>query len=147
LRLLGRRLEEFHVDIGGEKRRCSFALVSKVRNYGGDFEIARSVRLFDDRFEVVLFEGRYMARYLKHFAGMMLNRLGAMKGVAVLRTDCVTLSGPQDRRVYVQIDGESAGCLPARDPHRARRPDPADAAGVRRVGHLQATAAGMSLNR
>jgi diacylglycerol kinase family enzyme len=113
LRLLGRRLEEFQVDIGGEKRRCSFALVSKVRNYGGDFEIARSVRLFDDRFEVVLFEGRYTLRYLKHFAGMMLNRLGAMKGVAVLRTDCLSLSDPQDRRVYVQIDGEFAGHLPA----------------------------------
>ena len=26
-----------------QKQRCSFALVSKVRNYGGDFEIARSV--------------------------------------------------------------------------------------------------------
>jgi diacylglycerol kinase family enzyme len=113
LRLLRRRLEEFQVDIGGEKRRCSFALVSKVRNYGGDFEIARSVRLSDDRFEVVLFEGRYTARYVKHFAGMMLNRLSAMKGVAVLRTDRVSLSDPEDRRVYVQIDGESAGCLPA----------------------------------
>ena len=113
LRLLGRRLEEFHVDIAGQKRPCSFALVSKVRNYGGDFQIARSVRLSDDRFEVVLFEGRYTARYLKHFAGMMLNRLSTMKGVAVLRADCVSISDPQDRCVYVQIDGEFAGRLPA----------------------------------
>ena len=113
LRLLGRRLEEFQVDIGGEKRQGSFALVSKVRNYGGDFQIARSVRLSDDRFEVVLFEGRYTARYLKHFAGMMLNRLSTMKGVAVLRADCVSISDPQDRCVYVQIDGEFAGSSPA----------------------------------
>lgn len=113
MRLLGRRLEEFHVDIGGQKRLFSFALVSKVRNYGGDFEIARSVRLSDDRFEVVLFEGRYTARYVKHFAGMMLNRLSAMKGVAVLRADRVSISDPQDRCVYVQIDGEFAGRLPA----------------------------------
>jgi diacylglycerol kinase (ATP) len=113
LKLLGRRLEEFDVDIAGERRRCSFALVSKVRNYGGDFEIARSVRLSDDRFEVVLFEGRHPARYLKHFAGMMLNRLDRMKGVAVLRADCVSLSDPQDRCVYVQVDGEFAGRLPA----------------------------------
>jgi diacylglycerol kinase family enzyme len=113
MRLLGRRLEEFHVDIGGEKRLSSFALVSKVRNYGGDFEIARSVRLCDDQFEVVLFEGRHMARYLCHFAGMMLNRLSTMKGVSVLRADCVMLSDPQGRCVYVQIDGEFAGRLPA----------------------------------
>jgi diacylglycerol kinase family enzyme len=113
LRLLGRRLEEFHVDTGGQKRQCSFALVSKVRNYGGDFEIARSVRLFDDRFEVVLFEGRACARYVKYFTGMVLNRLSGMKGATVLRADWATLSGLADRRVYVQIDGESAGCLPA----------------------------------
>jgi diacylglycerol kinase family enzyme len=113
LRLLGRRLEEFHADIGGETRRCSFALVSKARNYGGDFEIARSVSLFDDRFEVVLFEGQPSMRYVKYFAGMMLNRLSGMKGVTVLRTGCVTLSDPENRPIYIQIDGEGAGHLPA----------------------------------
>jgi len=50
---------------------------------------------------------------VKHFAGMMLNRLSVMKGAAVPRADCVSLSDPQDRRVYVQIDGEFAGRLPA----------------------------------
>jgi diacylglycerol kinase family enzyme len=54
-----------------------------------------------------------MARYLSHFAGMMLNRLSTMKGVAVLRADSISLSDPQDRCVYVQIDGEFAGRLPA----------------------------------
>lgn len=111
--LLGRRFAEFQTEIRGEKRRCSFALVSKVRNYGGDFEIARSVSLFDDQFEVVLFEGRPSVHYVKYFAGILLNRLSRMKGVTVLRADCVTLSDPEERRVYVQIDGESAGCLPA----------------------------------
>ena len=111
--LFGHRLAEFQAETGGRKRPCSFALVSKVRNYGGDFKIARSVSLFDDRFEVVLFEGQPFARYVKYFTGTLLNRLSGMKGVTVLRTDCVTLSGPEDRRVYVQIDGECAGCLPA----------------------------------
>jgi len=113
LRLLGRRLAELQAEIGGQKRPCSFALVSKVRNYGGDFEIARSVSLFDDRFEVVLFEGQPGARYVKYFTGVMLNRLSGIKGVTILRADGVTLAGPEDRRVYVQIDGECAGCLPA----------------------------------
>jgi diacylglycerol kinase family enzyme len=113
LRLLGHRLAEFQTEIRGQQHPCSFALVSKVRNYGGDFEIARSVSLFDDRFEVVLFEGQPSARYVKYFTGVMLNRLNGMKGVTVLRADCVTLSGPGDHRVYVQIDGELAGQLPA----------------------------------
>ena len=34
-----------------------------------------------------------------------------MKGVTVLRADCVTLSGIEDRRGFVQIDGDCAGRL------------------------------------
>jgi diacylglycerol kinase family enzyme len=111
--LLGRRLAEFDVEIGGRQQRCSFALVSKVRNYGGDFEIARSVSLFDDRFEVVLFEGRSTIRYVKYFGGLMLNRVEGLSGVTVLRERCLRLSHPEDERVYVQVDGELAGHLPA----------------------------------
>lgn len=111
--LLGRRLAEFRVEMNGATRQCSFALVSKVRNYGGDFEIARDVSLFDDRFEVVLFEGRSTLPYVKYFGGLMLNRLNGMKGVTVTRAQCLRLTMPEDRRVYLQIDGELAGHLPA----------------------------------
>jgi diacylglycerol kinase family enzyme len=111
--LLGRRLATFEVKIGGEAHRCSFALLSKVRNYGGDFEIARSVSLFDDDFEAVLFQGRTSFGYLKYVVGMALNRLSGMKGVTVIRADRMSVSCPEDSRVYIQVDGESAGHLPA----------------------------------
>ena len=111
--LLGRRLAEFQVEVNGLHRKCSFALASKVRNYGGDFEIAREVSLFDDRFEVVLFEGRSSVRYVKYFAGLMLNRVEGMKGVTVARARCLRLLSPEGQRVYIQIDGELAGHLPA----------------------------------
>jgi diacylglycerol kinase (ATP) len=111
--LLGRQLAEFEVEIAGERRRCSFALLSKVRNYGGDFEIARSVTLLQDQFEVVLFEGATATRYVKYFAGMALNRLAGMGGVTVMRADRVTISPVGGQRAYVQIDGELGGKLPA----------------------------------
>jgi diacylglycerol kinase family enzyme len=111
--LLGKRLGQFTVEVGGKRSECSFALISKVRNYGGDFEIARSVNIMDDEFEMVLLEGRNTLRYVKYFAGMVLNNLAGMKGATVVRSDRVTVSGPSDARIYVQIDGECAGCLPA----------------------------------
>jgi diacylglycerol kinase family enzyme len=111
--LLGRRLSEFEVEVDGRKHTCSFVLVSKVRNYGGDFSIARSVSLLDNQFEVVLFEGRSTLRYVKYFAGLAFNRISGMKGVTVLRASRVVASAPHDSRVYVQIDGEYAGHLPA----------------------------------
>src|ERR1700723_3775041 len=83
--LMGRRLEEFSVNIDGRDYGCSFALESKVRNYGGDLEIARDTSLFDDQFEVVLFQGQNSVRYVKYFVGVVMNRLQGMKGVRIIR--------------------------------------------------------------
>ncbi len=41
----------------GREFLVSFALASRVRNYGGDLEIAPTISLLDDEFELVLFEG------------------------------------------------------------------------------------------
>jgi diacylglycerol kinase (ATP) len=112
-KVLGRRFPEMAVEADGHRYRCGFALLSKVRNYGGDFEIARHVSLFDDEFELVLFEGQSSIRFLKYFAGLAINRLHGMAGVINIRARQVTLTGPEDARVYVQIDGELAGRLPA----------------------------------
>ena len=111
--LLGRRLPQFRVEIDGRPRECSFALLSKVRNYGGDFEIAKRVTLLDDEFEAILFQGRTSLPYVKYFAGMTLNRLYGLKGVEVLRCRRAALSCPGNSSVFVQIDGEFAGRLPA----------------------------------
>ena len=111
--LIGRLLPQIRVDSGGRQFECSFALLTKVRNYGGDFEIAREVTLLDDRFEMVLFEGRTSTRYVAYLAGLALRRLDRMPGVTMLRTASATLTCPEERRVFLQIDGEPAGYLPA----------------------------------
>ncbi|MBV9745692.1 MAG: hypothetical protein JO099_18165 [Acidobacteriia bacterium] len=51
---------------------------------------------------------------MKYLAGVMTNRLRGMKGVTISRAECVTFSAPEDQRIYVQVDGEYAGHLPAR---------------------------------
>ncbi len=111
--LMGRHLEEFTVAIDGAIYRCSFALVSKVRNYGGDLTIARDTSLFDDEFEVVLFEGENSLHYIPYFMGVVFNRLRGMKGVTIRRAAKLTFQPGRDARVYVQVDGEFAGHLPA----------------------------------
>jgi diacylglycerol kinase (ATP) len=108
-----RRYPEFEVESAIGRRMCSFALVSRVKNYGGDFEIARSASLLDDGFEAVMFEGRHALPYLKYFCGMIIGRLGAMRGVTFLQAKKLRVSHPTDSRVYIQCDGEYAGRLPA----------------------------------
>ena len=108
-----RRLPEFKVIVDGIEHRASFALVTRVRNYGGDLEIARSVRLTSPDFEVVLFSGSLAPVYLKYFAGVGLNRLNGMSGVQVLRATTVEVREP-DAAVFAQLDGEAAGPIPGK---------------------------------
>ena len=109
---LGRQLEQFDVRIGDTSFRCSFALASRVRNYGGDIQIATTASLLDDSFEVVLFQGASAFRYLKYLAGVLTRRHSSMKGVSILRSGRIDFSAPPESRVYAQVDGEYAGRLP-----------------------------------
>ena len=108
-----RRLPEFDVLVDGRPYRASFALVTRVRNYGGDLEIARRIRLTAPDFEIILFSGSLAPVYLKYFAGVALNRLPSLSGVHVLRGQTVEVSRP-DAPVFIQLDGEAAGPIPGR---------------------------------
>lgn len=109
----GRRLPEFTVEAEGRSYRGSFALVSRVRNYGGDLEIAPTISLLDDEFEIVLFEGSSSLPYTKYFLGVLAHRIRGMRGITILRARKVLFSGAEQGKVYVQVDGESAGVIPA----------------------------------
>lgn len=110
---LGRPFPEFDVEVEGQRYRTSFALASRVRNYGGDLEIARNVTLMDDHFELVLFSGSSSFRYLRYMAGVVTGKLEQIPGVTILQTSGVRLFAPDDQRIYSQVDGEYAGPLPA----------------------------------
>lgn len=89
--------------------QCGFALISRVRNYGGDLEIATGASLAHDDFEIVLFEGSNPLRYLWYMLGVSMKRVKNMAGVHTLRGGRVELIGD----VHLQVDGEYAGRLPA----------------------------------
>ncbi len=108
-----RRLEQLRVRVDGETYECSFALVSRVRNYGGDFVIAPDANLASDDFSIVLLEGEQGLVYLRHLAGVVTQQLRHMPGVRFLRARNVELL-PTDLPVHLQADGEYVGLLPAR---------------------------------
>jgi diacylglycerol kinase (ATP) len=112
-RKFGRALPELTVEAEGRTFRVSFALASRVRNYGGDLEIAQSISLFDDHFELVLFEGANSFAYVKYMLGVLLRRHHGMRGVTILNTAKAVFTNPDDARIHLQVDGEYAGLLPA----------------------------------
>jgi len=100
----------FDARINGDVYRCGFALASRVRNYGGDLEIASGASLIHDDFEIVLFEGSNPLRYMWYMLGVGLHRVQGMRGVHTVRSGQVEMTGD----VHLQVDGEYAGRLPAR---------------------------------
>jgi len=105
---IGQRVVQLEARVNGALYRCGFALVSRVRNYGGDLEIARGASLLKNDFEVVLFEGSHPLRYLAYMMAVGLKQVQKMPGVHTIRAEHLELSGS----VPVQVDGEYAGRLP-----------------------------------
>jgi YegS/Rv2252/BmrU family lipid kinase len=108
-----RPLREFDLTIDGRRYRASFALMSRVRNYGGDLEIARGASLLSNDFEVVLFRGAQSIRYIPYLLAVVAGQANRMPGVTVVRGCSVTCEPVQGMDIYSQIDGELAGKLPA----------------------------------
>lgn len=106
---LGQRLPEFTANVNGQPWRLSFALLSRVKNYGGDLEIARHADIRMPKLALAAFEGRSSFRYLKYFGGVVLNRLNGMRGVRLELMDQMTVEEEPDGGPDLHVDGEYAG--------------------------------------
>lgn len=100
---------QFHAKIDDRETQHGFVLASRVRNYGGDMEIASQASLLSNDFEVVLFEGSNPLRYAAYMTAVTLRQVKSMPGVRSVRAQRVEFSGS----AHLQIDGEYAGRLPA----------------------------------
>lgn len=113
-RQLGGRLPLFRVRVSGREYRCSFALFSRVRNYGGDLAIARRANLLEDRFAIVLFSSESTFVYVKYLSGVVFNSLDHMDGVHVLEAASAEVEPLAGDSLDLQLDGEHAGFGAAR---------------------------------
>jgi diacylglycerol kinase (ATP) len=111
---VGSRLPEFTVEANGCEFRASFALLSRVRNYGGDLEIAPTISLLDDEFEMVLFEGESSLGFLKYMLAVVVHQQQKMQGITILRTRQAEISSAPGQKIHLQVDGEYVGIAPAR---------------------------------
>ncbi len=107
-----RPLTEFEVTVDGKSYQASFALISRVRNYGGDLEIARGASLLRNEFQVVLFRGTHSLRYLPYLAAVGLRFAERMSGCTFVYGRSVTCKAPKDQGIFAQVDGELVGKLP-----------------------------------
>lgn len=110
---LHRKLEPFLIRVGGETHECTFALLSKSRVYGGHLAITPNAHPFRDEFDVVLFHGQSPLRYVSYLAQIAARKLDQLPDVSFHRTSQAEFFPLNSDRVYVEVDGEVAGRLPA----------------------------------
>lgn len=106
-----RPLTEFEVNVDGKKYEASFALISRVRNYGGDLEIAKRASLLRDDFEVVLFRGTQSYQYLPYFVGVAIGQTAKLSGCTMVHGRTVSCHSVAGKDVFAQVDGELVGKL------------------------------------
>ncbi len=102
---VSRRVPSFEICVDGQRRTCGFALMSRVRNYGGDLEIASRASLRNDDFHVVWFEGNNPLRYMGYMLTVAARQVLRMPGVHHARARSVEIAIPAP----AQIDGEYLG--------------------------------------
>jgi diacylglycerol kinase (ATP) len=102
----------FQLTINGQSYSATFAVISKVRNYGGPFQITPQADLFSDEFDICLFEGRSRWRYLHYLWHAAMGRHASLPDVRYLKAKAVEALG--DSNILFQVDGELAGTLPQR---------------------------------
>jgi diacylglycerol kinase (ATP) len=106
-----RPLTEFEVTVDGKQFEASFALISRVRNYGGDLEIAKGASLLRDDFQVVLFRGKQSLQYLPYLVGVAFGQTAKLAGCTFVHGRTVHCHAVRDRDVFAQVDGELVGKL------------------------------------
>ena len=97
------------VRVNGRSTRCGFALAARVRNYGGDLQIAGGASLLNDEFELVTFQGSNPLRYALYFLSLAPRQVQNMPGVQTVHARRIELRGS----AHVQLDGEYMGDAPA----------------------------------
>jgi diacylglycerol kinase family enzyme len=96
------------ITIDGVAHEATFAVVSHVRHYAGDWIIAPGASPESQEVDVLLFQGRGRYSFYRLFREMQLGRAGHLQeGIAqVVRGRVVTARSLESYPVEIQVDGD-----------------------------------------
>jgi diacylglycerol kinase family enzyme len=89
--------------------RGTFALISRVKSYGGPFELTPQANLFSNQFAICLFQSARRWRYLYYLSQVARARHASLPDVLMLKGRTIEATGSP--KVQVQVDGELLGTL------------------------------------
>jgi diacylglycerol kinase (ATP) len=106
-------LVTFRVAAGDRSFQAAQVIVGRTKHYGGPFQLTPGADLLSDRFETAVFTTTSRFRYPAHMMAVWFSRLERQGDVHFVRTREVCCHAEPGETVYVELDGEPAGRLPA----------------------------------
>jgi len=108
------RFPRFVCRNGKGEWRGTMGVFQRTERYAGWFHMAPGASLFSDRMKLCLFAGRGPLRYSLYATAVALQRHVALPDVRLVEGSPVACSAEQaSERIYLELDGELAGELPA----------------------------------
>jgi len=89
----------------------SVVVIGRTRHYGGPIQITTQADLFEDAFEVAVFERGFWG-LVRLLPSTLLHNTRGKRGVHMWKTRRLRCEPPDLRPVYAQVDGEECGTLP-----------------------------------
>ena len=107
------RFPWFRVRFAGESLEATLMVVGRTKHYGGPLQITTGADLYGNDFELMLCASDSRWRYLSYIPLLLAGRLRRAGNIRFLRTTEMQCQAIGAGPVWVQVDGEPAGRLPA----------------------------------
>lgn len=99
---------------GGKELRGTMGVFQRTERYAGWLHLAPGASLLSDRMKLCLFAGRGLWRYSLYVGAVALRRHAALHDVQLVDGSPVSCYAEESsKRIYLELDGELAGELPA----------------------------------
>src|ERR1700730_16657307 len=107
------RFPRFRVTVENETSEATLIIAGRTKHYGGPIQITTKADIYGDDFELMLCTTSSRWKYLGYMPLMLAGGLRRARHIRFLRTTVMRCEPIDAEPVWVQVDGEPAGRLPA----------------------------------
>jgi diacylglycerol kinase (ATP) len=107
------KFPKFRVTAAGQEFDSTIAVIGRTKNYGGPFQITTEADLHSDEFELMVSPSSSRFRYAIYIGLLCLRRLRSARDLKFLKATSISCQPLGQQPIYMQVDGEPMGRLPA----------------------------------
>ena len=103
----------FRVEIGSNVGEATLIVVGRTKHYGGPLQITTQADLYGNDFELMFCTTQSRWKYLAYIPLLLAGALRRANGIRFSRAEEIHCEPIDAEPIWVQVDGEPAGRLPA----------------------------------